>query len=242
MEHALKLKPTVIPSSDRIWPIAVTAEADRADSVRLPNSYNPSLFYCSKVQILRPKVCFNSRMCVTWWGLIFSTTLLIEVAVWTLEKVAHFTLVSKARSSLDWSNEALDDTIKHSAVRGTGGAGGKAGNLWGALFLRGAIFSRLLFRGLIEEVISAPTAACFTFSVFPPVAASIFTSAVPHLASSSTRNVTSAFLLPSGLVTNSILFCWLFKIKDWCKKVRFLQTHIEGLHQLLLTVSWDLRA
>ena len=28
MEHALKLKPTVIPSSDRIRPIAVTAEAD----------------------------------------------------------------------------------------------------------------------------------------------------------------------------------------------------------------------
>ena len=24
-----------------------------------------------------------------------------------------------------------------------------------------------------------------------------------------------------GLVTNSILFCWLFKIKDRCKKVRF---------------------
>ena len=34
---------------------------------------------------------------------------------------------------------------------------------------------------------------------------------------------------PSGLVTNSILFCWLFKIKDQCKKVRFLQTHNQGL-------------
>ena len=46
----------------------------------------------------------------------------------------------------------------------------------------------------------------------------------------------------AGLVTNSILFCWLFKIKDRCKKVRFLQTHNQGLRQLLLTVSWDLRA
>ena len=45
-----------------------------------------------------------------------------------------------------------------------------------------------------------------------------------------------------GLVINSILFCWLFKIKDRCKKVRFQQTHNQGLCQLLLTVSWDLRA
>ena len=45
-----------------------------------------------------------------------------------------------------------------------------------------------------------------------------------------------------GLVTNSILFYWLFKIKDRCKKVRFQQTHNQGLRQLLLTVSWDLRA
>ena len=30
-----------------------------------------------------------------------------------------------------------------------------------------------------------------------------------------------------GLVTNSILFCWLFTIKDRCKKVRFQQTHNE---------------
>ena len=29
----------------------------------------------------------------------------------------------------------------------------------------------------------------------------------------------------SGLVTNSNLFCRLFKIKDWCKKVRFQQMH-----------------
>ena len=46
----------------------------------------------------------------------------------------------------------------------------------------------------------------------------------------------------AGLVTNSILFCWLFKIRDRCKKVRFQQTHNQGLRQLLLTVSWDLRA
>ena len=46
----------------------------------------------------------------------------------------------------------------------------------------------------------------------------------------------------SGLVTISILFCWLFKIEDRCKKVRFQQAHNQGLRQLLLTVSWDLRA
>jgi len=45
----------------------------------------------------------------------------------------------------------------------------------------------------------------------------------------------------SGLVTNSILFCWLFKIKDRRKKVRFQQMHNQGLRQLLFTVSLDLR-
>ena len=49
-------------------------------------------------------------------------------------------------------------------------------------------------------------------------------------------------LVRPGLVTNSILFGWLFKTKDRCKKVRFLQTHNQGLRQLLLTVSWDLCA
>ena len=44
-----------------------------------------------------------------------------------------------------------------------------------------------------------------------------------------------------GLAANSILFCSLFTITDWCAKVRFQQTHNQGLHQLLLTVSWDLR-
>ena len=40
----------------------------------------------------------------------------------------------------------------------------------------------------------------------------------------------------TGLVTNSILFCWLFTIKD----LRFQQTHNQGLSQLFLTVSSDL--
>ena len=31
--------------------------------------------------------------------------------------------------------------------------------------------------------------------------------------------------LHAGLVTNSILFCWVFTIKDWCEKVRFQKTH-----------------
>ena len=47
----------------------------------------------------------------------------------------------------------------------------------------------------------------------------------------------------AGLPThqlNSIL--WLLTIKDRCKKVRFQQTHNQGLRQLLLTVFWDLRA
>ena len=43
-----------------------------------------------------------------------------------------------------------------------------------------------------------------------------------------------------GLVTNSILFCWHFKIKDQRKKVRFQQSHNQGLRQLLFTVSWEL--
>ena len=33
-----------------------------------------------------------------------------------------------------------------------------------------------------------------------------------------------------------------FKIKDQSKKVRFHQTHNQGLRLLLWTVSWDLRA
>ena len=38
------------------------------------------------------------------------------------------------------------------------------------------------------------------------------------------------------LVTNSIHFCWLFKIKVPCKKVRFQQPHNQGLRHLLVTV------
>ena len=37
-----------------------------------------------------------------------------------------------------------------------------------------------------------------------------------------------------GHVANSVLFCWLFTIKDRCKKVRFQQTHNQGLHRLSL--------
>ena len=43
-----------------------------------------------------------------------------------------------------------------------------------------------------------------------------------------------------GLANNSILFCWLFTIKDLCKKVRFQQTHNQGFRQLLFMVSWNL--
>ena len=50
------------------------------------------------------------------------------------------------------------------------------------------------------------------------------------------------FCCVAGLVTNSILFCWLFTIKDRCKKGSFQQTHNQGLRQLLLMVSWGLRA
>ena len=50
------------------------------------------------------------------------------------------------------------------------------------------------------------------------------------------------FLGSAGLVTNSILSCWLFKIKDWCKKVRFQLTHNKGLRQLFLMMSWDFSA
>ena len=44
-----------------------------------------------------------------------------------------------------------------------------------------------------------------------------------------------------GLVSNAILFCWLFKIKHRCKKVRFQLTHNQAMCQLFLTVSLDLR-
>ena len=40
-----------------------------------------------------------------------------------------------------------------------------------------------------------------------------------------------------GLVTNSILFCWLCAIKDRCN---FYQTQDHGLGQQFLTLSWDL--
>ena len=58
--------------------------------------------------------------------------------------------------------------------------------------------------------------------------------------------LTSGLAPPSsfpGLVTNNlILFCSFFTIKERRKQVRFLQKHSQGLHQLLLTLSWDLHA
>ena len=45
-----------------------------------------------------------------------------------------------------------------------------------------------------------------------------------------------------GRVTKTIVFCWLFTIKDQCEKVPFQQTHNQGWRQLWLTVSWNLRA
>ena len=44
--------------------------------------------------------------------------------------------------------------------------------------------------------------------------------------------------LPS-LSTNSILFCWLFTIKDWCKKVCFCK-HTIKVCVSYFKVSWDL--
>ena len=38
-------------------------------------------------------------------------------------------------------------------------------------------------------------------------------------------------------VTKSILFCWLFTIKDRCKELLFQQTHNHGFRQLFLMVS-----
>ena len=49
-------------------------------------------------------------------------------------------------------------------------------------------------------------------------------------------------MLKNGQATNSIICCWLFTIKDRCKKVGFQQTHTQALHQSFLTVSWDLCA
>ena len=45
-----------------------------------------------------------------------------------------------------------------------------------------------------------------------------------------------------GLVTNSILFCLLFTIRNRCWNVRFKHAHNQGLRHLFLTVSSDLRA
>ena len=48
---------------------------------------------------------------------------------------------------------------------------------------------------------------------------------------------------PQGLVTILMPFCFLFTIKDRCKKVLFQRTHIQGFFCLLfLMASWDLRS
>ena len=41
---------------------------------------------------------------------------------------------------------------------------------------------------------------------------------------------------------NVNFLCWLFTINDLCKKLLVSLMHNEGLHQLFLTVSWDLHA
>ena len=43
--------------------------------------------------------------------------------------------------------------------------------------------------------------------------------------------------LSPGPVPNSILFCWLFTMKEQREKVRFQQKHNQGLSPLFLTVS-----
>ena len=57
-----------------------------------------------------------------------------------------------------------------------------------------------------------------------------------------TQRPTSCIYYIPGSVTNLILFCWLFTLKDWSKKSRFQQTQKQGFCQLFLTVSWDLHA
>ena len=48
--------------------------------------------------------------------------------------------------------------------------------------------------------------------------------------------------VPTGLVTNSILFFFLFTIKDQRRKVGFQQTHNQRLYQMFFTMSWIIRA
>ena len=50
------------------------------------------------------------------------------------------------------------------------------------------------------------------------------------------------FIKHPGLVTYSILLCWLFIINDRYEKASFQQSHNQGLSQLFVIVSWDLRA
>ena len=43
--------------------------------------------------------------------------------------------------------------------------------------------------------------------------------------------------LSPGLVTNSVLFCWIFTIKDKCRRCIFKQMHKQGLRQLFRQCS-----
>ena len=42
-----------------------------------------------------------------------------------------------------------------------------------------------------------------------------------------------------GLVTNCIIFCYLFTLKDQCKKASFCTDTLLGLCKVLLTNAWD---
>ena len=46
----------------------------------------------------------------------------------------------------------------------------------------------------------------------------------------------------SGLAKMSIFYVLFFSINNLCKQMQVALMHNEGLHQLFLTVSWDLRA
>ena len=55
-----------------------------------------------------------------------------------------------------------------------------------------------------------------------------------------TSEKSPSLMANTGLITNSILSCWIFTIQSPCETMCLLRTHIQGLCQLFLTVSWDL--
>ena len=116
----------------------------------------------------------------------------------------------------------------------------------------GLVFLPLSFRFCIRLVVALPLfsvlsffilgSTCLYMPLWPAGLWGLFW-AVAFLA---TTYLTSGFLPTdcalSGLVINSILFCWLFIIKDQCKQVRF-STNNRGLHHLFSgRCLWDLRA